>query len=370
MTRIEFNHTKIKAKINKKRILEKISKIIDTGIFLNGDEEQLLNKKIKSFFSNGYFTTTASGHDSLILSLQSLNLANDDEVVFPVNSYPTVFPIILSNVKGIPCDVDENGQLDPESLIKNITKKTKVVIIVHLYGLVGKLDKIIQICRGKKLILIEDCAQAFGTKYKNKYVGTFGDIGCFSFFPTKNLGTLGDGGGIWVRKKEYYDYLIQAKSYGEKIKFSSNFISGHSRIPEIQASVLNIYLRDFKKDAEKRNKIFFYFKNEILRNNLNRYVRVLSSEKNSSPVPHLFVITAKKRSQLIKFLNNNGISSFVRYPIPIHKVPAFTFFKNKKFPQAEALSKEIICLPFHQYLNKQNIKNIVNTISKFYIQEI
>lgn len=366
MLKIEFNHTGIQAKKNKKAILKKISNIVDSGIFLNGKEEQNLNKKLKKLFGQGYFITTASGHDSLMLAIRSLNLSLKDEVIFPVNSYPTAFPVFLSNVNGIPCDVDKNGQIDPKDLLNKITKKTKAVIAVHLYGLVGELDKIIQICRDKKLILIEDCAQAFGTKYKDKYVGTFGDIGCFSFYPTKNLGTLGDGGGIWIKKKEHYQFLIKAKSYGEKIKFFSEFVSGHSRIPEIQASIVSLYLKNFKKDASRRKKLYFYFKSALQKSKLNPYIRILTSDNKSSPVPHLFVITAKKRDALLKFLNKKNITSYVRYPYAVNTVPAFSFLKKVTYKQAEKLSKEILCLPFHQYLKKRDINYMISIIKTFY----
>lgn len=369
MLKIEFNHTGIHARKNKKAILKKISTIIDSGIFLNGKEEQNLNKKLKKIFGKGYFITTASGHDSLMLAIRSLNLSLKDKVIFPVNSYPTAFPIFLSGVKGVPVDVDENGQLDPSSLLKNITPYTKAVVIVHLYGLVGQLNKIVEICKKRKLILIEDCAQAFGTKYKGKYVGTFGDIGCFSFYPTKNLGTLGDGGGIWIKKKEHYQFLIRAKSYGENNKFYSEFISGHSRIPEIQASIVGLYLENFKKDADKRKKLYFFFKNSLQKSKLNPYIRVLTSDNKSSPVPHLFVISAQKRDALLKFLNKNNITSYVRYPYAVNTVPAFSFLKKVKYDQAEMLSKETLCLPFHQYLNKRDISYMVSIIKTFYYQK-
>ncbi len=366
MSKIEFNHTSLQAKKNKKAILKKISNIIDSGVFLNGKEDQYLNNKLKNFFGHGFFLTTASGHDSIMLALMCFNLSSKDEVIFPVNSYPTAFPIFLSGVKGIPSDVDENGQLDPESLLKNITSKTKAVVVVHLYGLVGQLNKIVQICKKRKLILIEDCAQAFGTKYKNQYVGTFGDIGCFSFYPTKNLGTLGDGGGIWIKKKKDYEFLIKAKSYGEKKRFHSDFISGHSRIPEIQASIVSLYLENSKKDANKRKKLYFYFKSSLQNSKLNPYIRVLTSIIESSPVPHLLVISAKKRDKLLKFLNKNKIPTSIHYPYNVNSIPAFSFLGKQKFIQAEKLTNEILCLPFHQYLSKKNIRYIVDTIAKFY----
>lgn len=366
MLKLEFNHTSIQARKNKKAILKKISKVIDSGIFLNGSEDKRLISKFNNFFSSKYFLTTASGHDSLLLALKYFNLKPTDEVIFPVNSYPTAFPVFLSGAKGIPSDVDENGQIDPDKILKRTTPKTKVIVVVHLYGLVGQLDKIVKICKDKKIFLIEDCAQAFGTKYKNKYVGTFGQIGCFSFFPTKNLGTLGDGGGILTKDKKIYDYFIKAKSYGESKRFKSEFVSGHSRIPEIQSAVLNLYLNEFTKEASERKKAYFDFKAILENKNLQKYLRVLKSSNESTPVPHLFVIAAKKRDQLVKFLTEKGLPVIVRYPYPVSKVPAFSFLKKSTYRNAEKLSKEIVCLPFHHFLKKKDMVYIANVISKFY----
>lgn len=367
MSKIEFNQTFLQAKKYKKVILKRVSNVIDSGIFLNGKEAKRLDKKLENFFGNGYFVTTASGHDSLMLAFKYFNLSSNDEIIFPANSYPTAFPVFLSGAKGIAVDVDKNGQLDPDELIKNITPKTKIVVVVHLFGLVGALNEIINICKQKKIILIEDCAQAFGTKYKNKYVGTFGDIGCFSFFPTKNIGTLGDGGGIWTKNKKIFDYFIKAKQYGEKERFYSEFLSGHSRLPEIQASVLNLYLETFSKDSYKKKILYSYFKKQLLKNKLlTQNVNILDSNKYSDPQIHLFVVRVKKRNDLIKYLGKNNIPSYVRYPFLINTMPAFNFLRKRNFVNTQRLTKESLCLPFHQFLSKKNIRYIVNTISKFY----
>jgi len=362
-----FNSLKIKSQRYKNRILRKFARVIDNGIFLNGQQTKKLTEKLLSFLDKkGYLTLVASGHDALYLALSALKLTKDDEVIFPVNSYPTAFPICLSLAKPVPCDVNANGQLDPKELIKKVNKKTKAIILVHLYGLVGDIEKIKDIADKNNIVLIEDSAQAFGSKYKNQFAGTLGDIGCFSFYPTKNLGTLGDGGAIWTKDKKIFSYLKKAISYGEQKRYFSEFISGHSRMPELQAAVLNIYLLTINQEIEKRREVFCYFEKKLAR--LNRWIRVLKSDEKSLPAPHLFVIEAKKRNQLMKFLKNKGIETHIHYSNPIHLLPAFSYLKYKRgdFPMAERLSNHILSLPFHSFLKKREIDDIVKKIRNFY----
>lgn len=161
--------------------------------------------------------------------------------------------MVQAGLKPIFVDSDSNGQLDPEKLRQKITKKTKAIIVVHMYGLVGELSQISKIAKTHHIPLIEDCAQAFGSKYRGKYVGTWGDIGTFSFYPTKNLGTLGDGGALWTKSTRRNRFFQQAKSYGELKKYHSRFTSFHSRMPEIQAAIASTYFKTIRGDfAQKK----------------------------------------------------------------------------------------------------------------------
>jgi dTDP-4-amino-4,6-dideoxygalactose transaminase len=363
---LTFNNVKSKALNNKKQILKIISNVLDNGICFNGFYVKKFEKMFKEYLSIKYFNSCASGNDSLILALKSLELNSNDEVIFPVNSYPTVFPIYLAGLRGVPVDVDKNGQMDPESLLKFITEKTKVVIVVHLYGQIGRMEEIINICKKNKIILIEDCAQAFGSQYKNKLVGTLGDFGCFSFYPTKNLGTLGDGGGIVTKKKKYFEYIKKAVQYGEKNRYESKFISGHSRLPEIQAAILCLYLYSIKKEILKRRSLYNYYYKNILKMNLSNYIRIIKSDDNSDPAPHLLVIKSRNRNQLKRFLETQNIKTFIHYPFTIDEISAFDNMKFNNFPEATKMSKEILSLPFHPDLTKKQINYILDKINKFY----
>ncbi|MEK7518060.1 MAG: DegT/DnrJ/EryC1/StrS family aminotransferase [Patescibacteria group bacterium] len=364
-----FNHTQITFRKNIQDKIKMVNKVISSGIFFNGKEVKKLIKNLLNFMDQEkYLVTTASGHDSLIIALSSLKLNSSDEVIFPVNAYPTVFPIFMSGVKPVPVDVDENGQIDILNLEKSITNHTKAIVIVHLYGLTCDVNKVKEIIKKRNITLIEDAAQAFGTTYKDRHVGTLGDIGCFSFYPTKNLATVGDGGALWTRDKKLYEYFLQVKSYGEKERYYSLSISGHSRIPEIQAGILNLYFKRIKRDFKKRKEKATYYHKSIIQKNLSPYMRVLQSDPHSSPVRHLFVVEAKERNSLKKYLAKKKIETHIHYPYPIHLVPAFSYlgYKNGDFPIAERLSRNIISLPFHPFLAKKEIDYIIKSIKNHY----
>lgn len=365
-----FNHAKLAGCRHRARRIHIFSRILKTGVFFSGAQTQKLIKNLNLYLDeDGFITTLASGHDALLLALQSLKLKPTNEVIFPVNSYPTAFPIALSGVKAVPVDVDENGQMDIDAMKKMITKNTKAVVLVHLYGNTTDIESIVSYLSNKNIFLIEDAAQAFGTRFNGKLVGTFGDIGCFSFYPTKNLGTVGDGGAIWTKHKYLYDHIVKAKSYGEGVRYFSEFVAGHSRIPELQAGILNVYFSSIEKDFTRRKNARSYYLQRINELKLLSFVRVLGFNPNSDPIPHLFVIDVQNRDLLKKFLKRHNIESHVHYPTPVHLVPAFSFLGYKKgdFPVAEKLSERILSLPFHQSLSRKAIDYILSAIREFYL---
>jgi len=366
-TKIAFNDVGIKAFQLKKRLLSRISSVIDTGQFLHGKENNILSTSLSNFFKLPYVEILGSGHDALLFSIQSLKLSLNDEVIVPANAYPTVFPLALSGIKIKLCDVDENGQMSIDCLKKTITKKTAAIILVHMFGLTTKVDEVANIAKKNKIFLIEDCAQSFGTKYNNQLVGTFGDVACFSFYPTKNLGTLGDGGAVVTKHKNIALFIHRAKAYGEDLRYKSGFVSGHSRLPELQAATLNVYFETRTEDFNKRKKIFAYYKEKMLKR-LSSHIRILTSHTSSDPVPHLLVIEGERRNDLAKYLAKSGIEIHIHYPLPIHLVEAFSYlgYKSGNFPMAEKLSKNTLSLPFHAFITKKHVDFIVDKIKEFY----
>ena len=365
--RVPFNNLSLIVHNYSSELLCAYNRVLESGIFLNGSETKKFESKLSYYFKRDVITT-ASGHDAILLSLQSFNLLPGDEILFPVNAYPTAFPISMTKAKIVPVDCDENGQIDIAKLQAKITKKTKVIVVVHLYGLVTDIKKIVTIAKKKDIYVLEDCAQAFGSRMENKLVGTFGDVACVSFYPTKILGAFGDGGAVITNNPLIAGYVRQAKTYGEDKRYNSLFLSGHSRIPEIQAAMLSIYLQDIDRLLKKRKKLFQYYVNSLKKMNMSDNIRILASHAKSDQACHLFVIEAKKRDELSKFLAKKNIQTLIHYPKPIHLIPAFKYlhYTEGDFPTAERLSKNILSLPFYADISKKNIDYIVSSIKEYY----
>lgn len=366
---MEFNaFPRLLAVQHQPALLSAFSQVIQSGVFLNGHFLQTFEAQLGNYFQVKHVLGVSSGHDALQLAILSLQLQPTDEVLFPVNAYPTAFAVCMAGVTPVAVDVDDNGQLDLDDLERKITPQSKAIILVHLYGFVGEMEKILTISKKNKLEMIEDCAQSFGSTYQGKLTGTFGKIGCFSFYPTKNLGTIGDGGAIITNHHKYHQQISMARSYGEKKKYQSQFISNHSRLAEIQAAALTIYFDHFSELAIKKQRVFQWYQEAFAAAQLASRVRLCESHPNSQPVPHLVVITATRRNQLQAYLQKQGIETMIHYPKAVHQLPAFKDFSFTKrtYPGAERLQKKILSLPFHQDMTKKDVLFVVTHIREFY----
>ncbi len=349
-------------------VFAKLSKdILRSGTLFNGKYSKLLVRKLQSIFPHRYILLTASGHDGLVLALKALKLKPKDEVLFPVNSYPTFFPVALCGVKPKAIDVNQNALISPEKIKNSLNKNTRAVIVTHLYGNVADSKKIGSILHGKGIFLIEDCAQSFGSTLAGKLSGNFGDIGCFSLYPTKNLATVGDGGFMVIKDRNVYQYCKQALAYGENKEYFSQFASFHSRLSEINAAYTFLILKDFKNKKKKIRQIFNLYLKHFSKMKLNVKLNIVN-QNDGEVFPHLFVLSVPKRDELRKYLNRLGIPTSIHYPYLVSKLPAYKSYQNKqiKYPQAEYLTKTILDLPFGEHLTEKEIKYIVKSIHDFY----
>ncbi len=363
---IQVGNLQKRTKEYRKEILSAIRSVLDSGVYLHGEWNKKLTSQLARYFPGGHILTVGSGHDALMLALQSLHLGPTDEVIFPVNVYPTAFPVCMGNWKPVPVDVDQNGLIDPAKVRQTITPRTKAIITVHLYGLVAPIDEIKKSIGTQRISIIEDCAQAIGSMYHGRHVGTLGDIGCFSFYPTKNIGTFGDGGALWVKKKKNADFIRMAASYGERNRYQSEFLSGHSRMPEIQAAIASVMLKHFHHEINKRNRLSLLYRKEL---GGVKEIRVLyTSPDGARPLAHLFVIAAARRDLLREYLRVHGVETSIHYPVPVHMLPAFAKLNARKgrFPVAEELSGQILSLPFYTGLTTRAVHRIAKFIKKFY----
>ena len=336
------------------------------GPNLKNFENNFINK-----YNSKYGIAVGSGTDALLISLMSINIKTGDEVITASNTaIPTISAIVNSGAKPILVDIKEDYLIDTDKIEKRITKKTKAIIPVHLYGKSCDMEKINKIAKKYKLEVIEDCAQSQGAKLNNKFVGTFGSLGCFSFYPTKILGGYGDGGFILTNNFKLYSKIKKIRFYGidtvnKKNKFYNKYYSNinglNSRLDEINSKILNFKLNKVDNYINKRRKIAEIYNKELK----NTGLKLPIINDNKFDVYHLYTIYHKKRDLIMKKLLKEKIETRVIYPYPIHKMKGYaTFFKNEKYVISEIKSKGIFSLPLYPELNIKDINIICRKLKK------
>lgn len=347
----------------KKEIDTAIKRVLESGWYVLGREVESFEKKLAKFLNIKHVVAVASGTDAITIAIKALDLQMGDEVVIPANSYPSAFGVALSGVKIALADVDPiTLNVSVETLKKALTKKTKAILVVHLYGNPANISEIKKFAKKNKLILIEDCAQAIGAEYDGKKVGTFGDISCFSFYPTKNLGAMGDAGAIVTNNTELFNRVKLLRNYGEESRYNSVLIGHNSRLDEIQAAILTVKLKHLNAWNKKRSELAKrYIK--LLK---NLPVEVVSETIGAKSVYHLFVIKTKKRDELMAFLKSKNIGVQVHYPVTVSQTKSFKEFYSGSFPVSESASKEILSLPIHTDLTETEVGYIAGYIKEFF----
>ena len=351
---------------NKSKYINKFKKIINSKNYIKGSELELFEKKFAVYNKSKYSIGVANGTDALELAINSLNIERGSEVITVSHTSPaTITAIINSGLKPVMLDIGENSyNINTKIIEKYINTKTKLILAVHLYGLPANILEIQKIAKKNNLYLIEDCSQAHGAMFKNKKVGNFGNMGCFSFYPTKNLGSIGDAGAITTNNKLLYQKLLKLREYGWDKNKQSIYIGKNSRLDEIQSGFLNINLQFLNKNNKKRNLIADnYFKK------LNsKFYQLPNYDKNKFyNVFHLFVIQTKYRSKLIDYMKKNNVNLGIHYKLPCHKHLAFKKLSTKKINllNTEKISNKIVSLPLYPGLTIKSQKKIISYLNKF-----
>ena len=364
-------------KILREKILKSIDKSLKSGQIFFGKE---INKFEHSFIKKNNFkygVAVASGTDALYIALLALGIKSGDEVITVSNTaIPTASAIKSCGAKIKFVDISNDYLIDINKIEKNINKNTKAIIPVHLYGQACEMDKIIKIAKKYNLKIIEDCAQAQGAKFKNKYVGSFGDAGCFSFYPTKILGGYGDGGFITTNSFDLYNKIKRIRFYGiennnKKNKFNNKYYSNehgiNSRISEIHSSILNLKLPYVNSWINKRRKIAKIY-SKILK---NTSLKLPSENKSCRHVFHLYVVFHPKRDFIIKELKKRNIHININYPFPIHKMKGYKNNISKKsphLPMTENMAKGIFSLPLYPTIKIADVLKISKSIKKILLK--
>jgi len=331
--------------------------VLGNGIFVLGENVASFEKEFAAYNANKHCIGVASGTDALILSLRALGMGPGDEVITVANTAsPTAMAIMSVGAVPVLVDCDEYYNIDVSLIEKKITARTKAIIPVHLYGQPCDMKEIEEIAKKHDLKIVEDCAQAHGAEYYGRKVG-FSGIGCFSFYPTKNLGAYGDGGAIVTDDDEFAEKLRMLRFYGQKKTYDSQFFGYNSRLDEIQAAILRVKLKHLDAWINARRRIAKLY-NELISG------AIIPMEKaGRKHAYHLYIVRVKRRDALMAYLKENGIGTGIHYPVPIHMQKAFSL--QGRYATAERNAKDILSLPMFPELGEDEIQKIAGEINSF-----
>ena len=343
------------------------------GDFVLRDEVVKFENKISKLLKVKYVVSVNSCTDALLLALTGIGLKKNSEIITVAHTYvATLAAIKHVGFKPVLADISEDFNIDPKKIEKLITKKTKAILPVHLYGHSCEMDKIMNIAKKYNLKVIEDCAQSFGAKYKNKFVGTFGEIGCFSLHPLKSLGAAGDGGFIVTGNKSLYEKFLRLRNHGQgrrkngkylKSRYDIDYFGFCTRLDNLQAAIVNTKLKILNKNIKLRNSFAKKYNNKFKDlpivlpkiHNQNQYLDVFNS----------YVIRTKKQFQLFKYLRDKGIEALINWPKPLYKHKGLKL-SNSKLLNNEKICREIISLPIYPEMQKAEFNYITKTIINFF----
>lgn len=359
---IKFFDIKNQDKKFHNKILSKINNIISNSTFIDGKEVSLFEKNFKKFCDAKHCITVGNGTDALLIALKSLNLKKNSEVIVPAMTWKStaLAPLNLGFKVKLVDTEKKSSNFNLDDLRKKISKDTRVIIVVHLYGNPGDIKEIKKIIKGKKIRIIEDAAQAHGAfdfSLKKK-IGSIGDIACFSFYPSKNLGAYGDGGCITTNNDRFNKNIRMIKSLGSLDKYDCEVQGINSRLDSIQAAILNLKLKDLNKNNKKRVKIAQVYKKNIM----NSKIEILNYKRGC--VYHQFIILSKLKKKIIEIFKKEKIQFGQHYPISINKLKIFKKYQNKTFKNSEFLSKFGLSLPIDPNLKYHQILKICRILNR------
>lgn len=367
MVDLQSQHKKIEVEIN-----SAISEVIKSAQFINGPQVSEFEKNLEQYLGVKHVISCGNGTDALQIALMALDLQPGDEVITTTFSFiATAEVIVLLGLKPVFVDVNpDTFNIEPSAILEKITNKTKAIIPVHLFGQCAPMEEILTIAKKANLFVIEDTAQALGTEYKfsngnNKSAGTIGDIGTTSFFPSKNLGCMGDGGALMTNNNDLAKKIKMIKNHGSKQKYKHEIIGVNSRLDSIQAAILNVKLQYLKSDLDKRKKTAQLYDEGL--KDIKWIKPPMKDQKGQHSYNQYSILIPKEdRNELLKYLKNNDIPSMIYYPIPLHEQPAFnTFHNGSSLKISEDLKTKILSLPINPEIDSETIDFILEKLKNY-----
>ncbi|MGL4598107.1 MAG: DegT/DnrJ/EryC1/StrS family aminotransferase [Bacteroidia bacterium] len=363
---VPYVHLGMQHREIKSEIMERVGALLDNGQFILGDEVVAFEKKFAELHGVKYALGVANGTDALFLSMLALGIGAGDEVITAPGSYlASASSIALAGALPRFADVRQDFNLDPETVRKAISPKTKAIIVVHLTGRPAPMDELMQLAQEHNLHIIEDCAQAVSATYKGKPVGGFGTTGCFSLHPLKNLAACGDGGVITTNSDEVYARLFKARNHGLKSRDECEFFSYNSRLDNLQAAILNVKLKELEKWTNRRREIASIYQDKL--KNIGDLI-IPMDQSFEHAVYHTFIIQTLQRDALKNYLLENGIDTKIHYPISIHlqEAAAYLGYKQGDFPVTEKQTATILSLPIFAELTNEQVNYVADHIIQFF----
>lgn len=342
----------------------KALEVLRSGWYVLGKEVSSFEEAFARFTGSKYCVGLASGLDALWLAFKVLGIGEGDEVIVQANTYiASVMGITINGATPVFVEPDDLYGIDVTKVEEAITPKTRAVLAVHLYGQACQMDALVSICKKHNLKLVEDCAQSHGACFGEKMTGTFGDIGCFSFYPSKNLGAFGDGGAIVTDDEEIAAAMKMYRNYGSEKRYYNKVVGANSRLDEIQAGLLHVRLGHLEELTEEKVRIADRYLAELR----SDYFELPKLRQGANHVWHQFVLRSSYRDTLIDYLKENGIGTIIHYPIPPHLSEAYEYlgFSEGAFPITEQFAKQVVSIPMYNGMTDEEQSYVIETLNKF-----
>ncbi|MCR5441022.1 MAG: DegT/DnrJ/EryC1/StrS family aminotransferase [Lachnospiraceae bacterium] len=340
-------------------------RVLRSGWYILGKEVEAFEEEYAAYHGEGISCAgVANGLDALILAVRAMGIGEGDEVIVQGNTYiASVMGISINGATPVFVEPDEHHQIDVGKIEEAITDKTKAVMVVHLYGHICDMDKVTQICKKHDLKLVEDCAQAHGAKWNGKLAGTFGDAGCFSFYPSKNIGAFGDAGAVISPDPELIRRIKVLRNYGSGKRYYNEVVGVNSRLDEMQAALLRVRMKYIDEITEERRKIASVYNSKIVNPGIIKPVQ----QEGGYEVYHQYVIRSERRDELIEYLKEKEIGTIIHYPVPPHLQQAYEYLGHKKgdLPICERYANEVLSIPMYNGMSDEEQQYVIDAINAF-----
>lgn len=349
----------------KKEIFEAFEKVYENTAFSGGPFVEEFEKDFATYTNTTYAVGVNNGTTALHLAMLALGIGAGDEVIVPANTFiATAWGVSHAGATPVFVDCDkDHWEIDPAQIEKAITPKTKAVIGVHLYGMPFDIDAVKAICDKHKLYLVEDAAQAQGARYKQKSIGGFGEMACYSFYPGKNLGACGEAGGLTTNQESYAKHLQSLRNHGSTVRYYHDEIGYNMRMGGLEGASLKIKLKYLEGWNNRRREIAAMYHKGIT----NPKVKMQQQPAWADSVFHLFVVTCDQKDALVKHLQDNGVNPAFHYPVPCHLQKAYAHlgYKQGDFPHSEYLAAHCLSLPMYAELTDEQVRRVIEAVNAF-----